>query len=388
MVLPKLFILAGFFSFTDKAFGHLDNVGIILFGVFFLSLFLRTSKHHFLLLFIYSVYRLLRFPEIANHELFLILVSGCYFFLHRRPVYFQALVRRMLGVVYLVGGMHKLNEGFFDPGLSCLSMLLPSSAAMFPVAPWFVTLVELSFGMVCLMASDRTFRLASPAFVLFHLILAPLGFWDFFSVAMLALFPSRELRLFGNVSLIIHVGLYALMNTQYFPWMFIALGLTAVVTVLSAMAWPQPQKPMPRSYWLMPAAVFIWGLGPYLGLAHYPTFSMFSNLQMNSLGSNSWIIKRPVFDVQESWWKVVSFQGPLKGLPYPDAHLIAQHPKEVRLPEGHLFGEKRIGKLVLEEVLTQQQKTWPDDFPLSARPSWLQKTFLSRRTITTNRCQW
>jgi hypothetical protein len=285
---------------------------------------------------------------------------GSSVFEQARPLIITELV-----VMYLFTVIHKLNDDFFNPAVSCAVSMHHELAAVVPWVPdgewtWWPTilgtlLIELAIPLLFL--SRRTRNAGILLGLVFHIFLAlhPHGGIYSFSGLLFALYalllPDASLRWLGSrwqgLPLAARIGLtlavvggfaaaivlqmMAYRNGRGFPaanaigfsaWLplavLIALGYVRAIAHgrgdgLAGQARPAPPWPL---LWLFPLLVLLNGACPYLDLKTTTAFSMFSNLRTEDGHNNHLFLPRlPLFGYQDDLVEVLEANDPrLAGL--------------------------------------------------------------------------
>jgi hypothetical protein len=248
-------------------------------------------------------------------------VLAAWFEVARTPVGLTLLV------VYAFTVFHKLNTAFFDPAVSCAGTLMarpfrmnPADLALDPtvvqIAAVGTVLVETA--ILVLLAVPRLRRWGLLTGIVFHLMLAPGGFWDFSTLVFalyLLLMPDRvfgtvaegsaRLRAIALAGVGVHLVLFTtavkLPDTVIGPrgrveliWVAVLAWYVAVVPFLVRLLracfadrgdWPVIRL-RPAVLLIVPLLAFLNGAAPYLGLKTVTTYSMFSNLHVEAGTSN------------------------------------------------------------------------------------------------------
>jgi len=253
-------------------------------------------------------------------------------------------------VLYFFVVFHKLNADFFDPVVSCgvtfyaaqLARLpwLPASP-LFHVGSIYTTIViEAAIPLMLCFARTRNFGILVG--MLFHYVVAmnPIsGFYNFSAMlfAMFALFAphrlmsqppigSRAFRI-GAVAVAAASGAIAVLvrmlprtappQLDLFLVVWDVYG-AALIVAFAAHMWRTRHavgRPTARLFAMpaqallvLPLAVFLNGVMPYLGLKTETSWAMFSNLRTEGDRSNHWLIpaSSQVFDFQRELVQVTS----------------------------------------------------------------------------------
>ena len=254
---------------------------------------------------------------------------------------FAPFVRVSLIIMYFYSVLHKLNTDYFNPDISCSTILLrgitnrlPSltnSAFMGWAAIWG-TLVFEALIPICL-CFRRTRWAGILLGVSFHSLLSlhlGQGIYSFsgllFALYLLFVpvqFPTTvqlyAQRLLGNSAQRLAFALRALVclgvlglivsgrsaHALFLIGLALLLiwGLIHITTYLLVFRNPanEPERSAdlfrirPAVFWLIPALIFFNGMNPYLGLKTSTSFAMFSNLRTEGGISNHLLIKKPLY---------------------------------------------------------------------------------------------
>ena len=304
-------------------------------------------------------------PYISNHWLFTslinagLLLSVAYLMVTRRRLTvdrrellatFAPAARLALIVLYFFVVFHKLNADFFDPRVSCgvtfyaaqLSRLpwLPASP-LFHVGSIYATIaIEAAIALMLCFAGTRNIGILVG--MLFHYVVAmnPIsGFYNFSAMlfAMFALFAPPSLTSRPMIgSRVFRIGaagvavtsaaiavILRLLPRAAVPKADLFLPVwdvygAALIVVFAAHIWSNRHATsrsvsapfvMPtRALAVLPIAVFLNGIMPYVGLKTETSWAMFSNLRTEGDRSNHWVIppSTQVFDFQRDLVQVTS----------------------------------------------------------------------------------
>lgn len=292
-------------------------------------------------------------PEVYNHWYFgalvsltLLLASGAAWWRGRRggtpvgkavPMAFAPAARWSLLLLYFLSGFHKLNADFFDPVVSCASVLyrglraglpvLPDAQVMSPLAIGLTLLLEL--GLPVLLLVPRTRRLGVAGGILFHVLMAAAGYPRFSAIglALLVLFlpslprPGPAFRAAAVATLLAASVLVPAQRDTLFLWATLGFcgGLLALCLVPieansgeeTTLSW-RPARPA----LLGPLLILFAGVTPYLGLGTDRALSMYSNLRTEGGRSNHALIPAGL--------QVVSYQRDLVEVLRSDAAPVAR----------------------------------------------------------------
>lgn len=380
-----LFCAAVIFNLTSRPFPELPVLDLCLIGLSALCFYLPLGRG-FILLPLMTLVRLVWFfPQLGNHEILL----GFLALLHLVEPNTKLRLRSsqvILATTYLVAMIHKLNDSFFDVEKSCISFFFQSTELPVPLLAGLTVLLELAVGVLIFIGSDRSLGVAGVMGVLFHGALAFLGFRDFAAVAAALFFRSEErANLAAKLTLGVHFVLFFCRSHLSYFWSNLLLGISLLCTILFIAKFPirLTNMTMGKRGKAMCASIVLLGTGPYWGGGHFPSFSMFSNLEVHHDYSNSWLVDRPQ-TAEDGWW-LVEGEGPVRGLPY-FGNFLLRDKIYFKVHERHLFAEEREGNLLLHKDGVSRR--WPMDFPLEKRPPTWERLFLNRRFMALGRCQW
>jgi hypothetical protein len=284
----------------------------------------------------------------------------------------RPLIITELVVMYLYTVLHKLNEDFLNPAVSCAVSMHRELAELVPWVPdgewtWWPTILgtlAIELAIPLLFLSRRTRAAGIVIGLVFHHFLAlhPHGGIYSFSGLLFALYalllPDDVLRMIGHrwmamalagrvVSTLVVVagfgaalflqlstyqsggGFFAANAIGYSAWLPLAL-LIAGVYVVSLMKVARmrkgqrvPARPVTAEggrpwspLWIFPVLVLINGACPYLDLKTTTAFSMFSNLRTEDGHNNHLFLPRlPLFGYQDDLVEVLAANDPrLAGL--------------------------------------------------------------------------
>jgi hypothetical protein len=266
-------------------------------------------------------------PAVYNHWYFgglisltLLLASGAAWWRGRGgdpdpgeilPAAFAPAARWGLLLLYFLSGFHKLNADFFDPVVSCASVLyqglraglplLPEAPVMGPLAIGLTLIVEL--GLPALLLVPRTRRIGVAAGILFHVILAAAGYPRFSAtgLALLVWFlpslprPGPGFRIGVVATLLAASVLVPEHRGALFLWTTIGLCGVVLGLMLVTREDPPGQRPALSLRPALPAMlgtglILLSGVTPYLGLGTDRALSMYSNLRTEGGRSNHFVV--------------------------------------------------------------------------------------------------
>jgi hypothetical protein len=369
-------------------------------------------------------------PYISNHWLFTafvnigLLLSLALLMVKRRRAgvdraelftTFAPAARLALIALYFFVVFHKLNADFFDPEVSCgvkfyaaqISRLrfLPDSAA-FHIASIYAT-IGIEAAIPLLLCLRRTRNIGIIVGLLFHYVIAlnPIeGFYNFSAMlfAMFALFApeglasdrvleSRPFR-FGALSLAVMFAACALLSQPplrgFIPGIQPALIVwtlygAAAIAGFARYVWHDRQvsislstpfrMPIPLMM-VLPIAVFLNGIMPYVGLKTETSWAMFSNLRTEGDRSNHWLVpaSAQVFDLQRDLVQVTrSSDGFLQQLAI--RHELVPYFEIRRRPEAAVTYLRGGVETAVDRV--------SEDPHFSRTAPWLQRKLLRFRPV-------
>jgi uncharacterized membrane protein SirB2 len=295
-------------------------------------------------------------PFISNHWLFTslintgILLAVAHLMFNQRRLRvdraelfatFAPAGRMALIALYFFVVFHKLNADFFDPVVSCGVTFYAAQLArlpFLPASPLFHTgsiyaTIAIEAAIPLMLCVARTRNLAILLGMLFHYVVAmnPIsGFYNFSAMlfAMFSLFAPRSLTdepmmesrpfrigaigvavvSFAIAVLVRIVPRAALRGIDPFLVVWDVYGAALIVTFArhvwrhrAAPSQPAAVFAMPRlTLVVVPLAVFLNGIMPYLGLKTETSWAMFSNLRTEGDRSNHWVLpaSTQAFDFQ------------------------------------------------------------------------------------------
>jgi len=241
--------------------------------------------------------------------------------------------RWCLLLLYPISGFHKLNADFFDPAVSCASVLyqslragvpgLPDWPVMGPISIGFTILVEL--GVPVLLLLPRTRRIGVCIAILFHVTMALAGYPRFSAagIALLVFFlprmplPGPALRI-GAVAILLAVSKLA-PDHRSTLFMWATLGLCGVLFVLTLMPSRTGADGSPAMSLrpalpaiLGPVLILLSGSAPYLGLGTHRALGMYSNLRTEGGRSNHFLLPASlqIFSYQRDLVQVLQSSAP------------------------------------------------------------------------------
>ena len=288
-------------------------------------------------------------PAVYNHWYFgglisltLVLASGAAWWNAGRgnarlgeglPAGFAPAARWSLLLLYFLSGFHKLNADFFDPVVSCASVLyrglqaglpvLPDAQVVAPLAIGLTILLEL--GLPVLLLGSRTRRLGVAAGIGFHILMAAAGYPRFSAtgIALLVLFlpslprPGPAFRATAVATLLAASVLVPAQRDTLFLCATLALcgGLLALslapIDPNSGKGPPVSWRPALPAI-LGPVLILFAGVTPYLGLGTDRALSMYSNLRTEGGRSNHYLVPAglQIFSYQRDLVEVLQSNAP------------------------------------------------------------------------------
>ena len=243
-------------------------------------------------------------------------------------------LRLLTGALYLITGIHKLNEGWFDSKYSCAPQMLTGALAVFhflphqlvPLAlhiiPHCAAGLEILLGFVFFFArNDKARCLAVVSGSMMHLIMglpySPMSVYPF-SIIMVPLYisliPTRieymadwlmtnravvsacaamVAGIACNLKSILGVEDEMLEYPAYSSWstgvtwnicMWLSMMSACLVPVRDVGKWGITVQGV-----VIAMSLFIFGMLPFIGVRTYPAFAMFSNLRTEGDASNHYI---------------------------------------------------------------------------------------------------
>jgi hypothetical protein len=247
---------------------------------------------------------------------------------------FAPAARWCLLLLYTISGFHKLNADFFDPVVSCASVLyqglragvpgLPDWPVMGPISIALTIFVEL--GLPVLLLVPRTRRIGACIAIVFHVTMALAGYPRFSAagIALLVFFlprlplPGVAVRTAAVAILLAVSRLAPAHRSTLFLW--VTLGLCGVLLVLtlvpsrtvSGEGRAMPLRPTLPAI-LGPALILLSGVGPYVGLGTHRALGMYSNLRTEGGRSNHFLLPASlqIFSYQRDLVQVLRSSAPL-----------------------------------------------------------------------------
>ncbi len=281
-------------------------------------------------------------PRGANHEWFLaavfatVLAASVWLLARRRSTpeaLYQAVapvVRWELVALYFWATLHKLNDDFFDPDRSCVTMQVYRLQDQLGMAvevpdrlwvPLIVVTLVLEGALPVLLVAQRTRWTGVVLASAFHLVLG-LNYPGFsaFLLAIFSLFvpqnalqvvlpvrprhaglrtPIRDALAVMALAAVVRIAWGAGPGLQL-PWdhqlHYVAwtLLVVAAATIPLRVAWNRVsaralmRAPLPL-LWALPTALWLHGAAPHLGLKNTQSLAMYSNLATEGGQSNHWL---------------------------------------------------------------------------------------------------
>jgi len=250
---------------------------------------------------------------------------------------FVGAIRLLTAGLYLITGIHKLNEGWFDIKYSCACQMLTGSLAVLPfipdqlvpvalsAIPYLAASIEVSLGGIFLLGrGDVLKRFAAVSGALMHLIMAlplsPMSVYPF-SILMVPLYvclvperitPTAEIiasrpwlgfscvtgvsALAISLKRVLGVGGEMLEYPAYSSWSIgVSWNICMWLFVIASCCIGRRRAQGYRyclSGWLTAVSLFVVGMLPFLGLRTYTSLAMFSNLRTEGGANNHFIFGR------------------------------------------------------------------------------------------------
>jgi len=264
------------------------------------------------------------------------------------------LVRWAVFIMYFMAGFHKINDDFlFEPTVSCafdkiyyyIELFgyedLNDLPWWFKQLPWTVLFVEIVPALTLLVPKWQ-WQIPSVAnFILLHLILLPMGFADFGSIAQsfLLLFVSPTAVANSGLTLnffLSMVSMFIIFQTctlvHWYLWQEDEVvpfeeGEMGLVLMAYGLMWgsllpaaPKANEGVPvwrpkTAFGWVPLVFFLWwAMNPYLGLRTAGNLTMFSNLTTEGKTSNHLLLRNnplKIFGYQDDQVEIVELEEPL-----------------------------------------------------------------------------
>ncbi len=379
----------------------------------------------------------LMFPNLANHSnlsffLFLLMVplsaSQLLKSSQEKTTALLKTLRLVALVTYFFAAFHKLNWDFFTPDVSCANDKMGEYLELLPdffnvlkptirrLLPLLGFLTEAIIPLFLLIPRLRYVGILSQSGL--HFLLAPLGFIDFSSLAMVLSWSftnpqkstqqdvlNRQLLQIGwsCVALVFGLGFFRWHPQSEEYSFFEGLAFTAIYApfvfkfILPSLDTSRISLPQPLALKLAALVLFIYGFSNYLGLRTAGTFSMFSNLQTEGPTSNHILLSSnpfKIFSYQEDLVEIVSVSDNIRGFyrKMPKPGQVIPRVEFSRMLDILKIENRRNAELEViyqGEVRKTQDAARDADFYLSA-PAWQKKLFKFRAVLKEGpqTCAW
>ncbi len=368
------------------------------------------------------------FPNLANHSnlsffLFLLLTTFSFYkFQNAKIDSLTPLIKtlRLFALItYFFAAFHKFNMDFFNPEVSCANDkmgeyldLLPnffdsSKVYLRRLLPLIGFLTEAIIPLFLFVPRLRYFGVLFQCGL--HFLLAPLGFIDFSSLALVLSWSfvnphvstnevslEKQLQTFGwsCVALVIGLGIFRWypQNEEYSFFEGIAFAVIfapfVFKTILPKLDLARISLPRPLVLQLATLLLFVYGFSNYLGLRTAGTFSMFSNIQTEGPTSNHLLLySNPfkIFSYQEDLVEIISVSENIRGFyrKMPQPGQVIPRVEFSRMLDIML--EQNQQNAALEIIYDGQARTTQNaasdpNFYLPA-PAWQKKLFKFRAVL-------
>lgn len=362
-VLQLLLLVSYMFHQTESW----DFRYLALYSIFCVAVFFKIKKFHSLfftvasLPILYHYFKM--FPNLANHSnlsffVFLFIFPYSVFFSKKitdsHYDTFLKTLRFMALITYFFAAFHKLNIDFFNPEVSCANDKMGEYLDLLPES-WVILKLQLqqilpALGFlteavipICLMIPRlRYFGILFQCGL--HFLLAPLGFIDFSSLAMVLSWSFVDPKnihfdvLTRRIQTLVYSCLALVIGLGLFRWKpqteeFTFFEGTAFIAIFTPLIWQHVLPHLQKGHLTLPKKLFaqillvlffLYGFSNYLGLRTAGTFSMFSNLKTEGVTSNHLLLSSnpfKIFTFQEDMIEIVSVdeetQGFYRKMPYP-----------------------------------------------------------------------
>ncbi len=336
-----------------------DHRELAVYSVLVVGLFLALKRHRTLVFVAASlpiIYRyFIVFPNLANHS-----NLSFFLFLLIPPISFMTLrssktdtttslvktLRIFALITYFFATFHKFNMDFFNPEVSCANDKMGEYLEMLPdffnslkvtlrrLLPLIGFFTEAIIPVCLFVPHLRVFGVFFQTGL--HFLLAPLGFIDFSSLAMVLswsfvkpqssneLALEKQLQMIGwsCIALVVGLGVIRFQPQSEEYSFFEGLAFTAIFapfvfkSILPKIDMAPISLPRPLILKLAGVVLFTYGFSNYLGLRTAGTFSMFSNIQTEGPTSNHLLLSSnpfKIFSFQEDLVEIVSVSENIKG---------------------------------------------------------------------------
>jgi len=378
--------LISYLSFDYFALPLLKQLLVLL---YLINLFYLNSQFRIASVFYSFLVGFYYFPETSNHSLLMMICDFYILLIYKFEKNDYSPFYRVLGLAYLFAGVSKINYDFFNPMYSCLSFVSINSIS-FSVQAYSVIGFEILMGVMFILFQGQFLIWLS---FLFHSLIAFYGFHDFFGVVIFILFySSYENKIQIKLKYFVPYIFFCVASSYFYKshglvfkiihtlFLILPFAYLAYKTSLEKrLIFLNRQFKAPEFLVLL---LMLWqGLGPYLGLGQYPTFTMFSNLVIIKDYSNSLIVKKPLFSDENQWIIIKKNELPV----------LQKDWKLRRL----LYSQSKTGADVLissENILTlgldQEWINLKDKNIKISESNFLKKKFLPKNSYIKHYCQW
>jgi hypothetical protein len=435
-ILQGFLLIAYMFHQTESW----DHRGLAVYSVLIVGLFLSCKRYRHLIFVLASIPILGRyfftFPNLANHSnlsffLFLLLAPLSLYTLKKNSSDITSSLIKTLRlfalVTYFFAAFHKLNLDFFNPEVSCANdkmgeyldllpnFMDPLQTTLLRLLPLIGFLTEAIIPVFLFVPRLRYFGVLFQCGL--HFLLAPLGFIDFSSLAMVLSWSfvkphvasegelEKQIQGIGWLSVLLVIGL------GFFRWhpqneefsFFEGLAFAALFApfvfkfILPNLDLAPITLPRPLGLKLAALFLFVYGFSNYLGLRTAGTFSMFSNLQTEGPTSNHLLLSSnpfKIFSFQEDLVEIVHVSENIRGFyrKMPQPGQVIPRVEFSRMLD--LLRTGNHGGAELEVIYNGETRKTTDaardpQFYLSA-PAWQKKLFKFRAVLKEGpqTCAW
>jgi hypothetical protein len=279
-----------------------------------------------------------------------------HFFERMAPV-----LRIMYVIVYAFAFVSKLNYDFFNPEISCATVLYQDLARILPIFPtgdwvdllviWGTVVIEaalplslsfrstwkyglligIPFHIILGLAGHRTFSIQ--AFAIYFLFVSPTftdvinEWWLKIRVAAGRWFSPMRLAVFGIIlaAMAIEIGGPEPLRTTVFfrynrllIWLFWSFAMIPIFVAVFSHGRAQAARMLPQPVyrlgflWVMPMLVTLNGMSQYLGMKTEHSFTMFSNLRTEAGVNNHFFMPEwlKLTDLQDDVIEIVESDHP------------------------------------------------------------------------------
>jgi hypothetical protein len=322
-------------------------------------------------------------------------------------------------ITYFFATFHKFNSDFFNPEVSCANDKMGEYLDLLPsffdfskmylrrLLPLVGFLTEAIIPLFLFVPSLRYFGVLFQCGL--HFLLAPLGFIDFSSLAMVLSWSfvkpqasandatlEKQLQMLGwsCVALVIGLGLFRWHPQSEEYSFFEGIAFTVIFapfvfkTILPRLDFTWITLPRPLILKLAVLLLFVYGFSNYLGLRTAGTFSMFSNIQTEGPTSNHLLLSDnpfKIFSFQEDLVEIVSVSENIRGFyrKMPEPGQVIPRVEFSRMLD--ILREQNRENAALEIIYAGQTRTTQNaandpGFYMPA-PAWQKKLFKFRAVL-------